>query len=93
MRKIKAKFVTVREDGSVEFALWGEGGAIMSDSYMGARYVPDYKANSRPAVWTQIVVTSLNSTNLPQENCAVASGLYVVAIEPEWFIYRLEIQD
>ena len=32
IRKIGAKFVMIREDGSMEFELWGDGGAIMSDS-------------------------------------------------------------
>ena len=93
IRKIGAKFVAVREDGSMEFALWGDGGAIMSDSYMGVRYVPkDYKAESRPG-WTQKVVASLDGAKLPQEKGSLASGLYVVAIEPEWFIYRFEYQE
>jgi len=39
------------------------------------------------------VVTSLDSAKLPQEKGAVASGLYVVPIEPEWFIYRFEYQE
>lgn len=93
IRKIGAKFVMVREDGSMEFALWGDGGAIMSDSYMGVRYYPkNLKAVSHPG-WTQTMVASLESAKLPQENGSVASGLYVVPIEPEWFIYRLEIQE
>ena len=93
IRKIGAKDVIVREDGSMEFALWGDGCAVCSDSYMGVRYYPkDHKAGS-PAGWTQTVVTSLDSAKLPQENGEVASGLYVVPIEPEWFIYRLEIQE
>lgn len=91
--KIGAKFVIVREDGSMEFALWGDGCTICSDSYMGVRYFPkDHKAVSHPG-WTQTVVASLDSAKLPQENNSIASGLYVVAIEPEWFIYRLEIQE
>jgi hypothetical protein len=93
IRKIGAKFVMVREDGSMEFALWGDGGPLVSDSYMGVRYYPkNLKAVSHPG-WTQTMVASLESTKLPQENGSVASGLYVVPIEPEWFIYRLEIQE
>jgi hypothetical protein len=92
IRKIGAKFVIVREDGSMEFALWGNGGTVMDDSYMGVRYFP--KDHSMDAMgWKQIVVTSLASAKLPQEHEAVATGLYVVSIEPEWFIYRLEIQE
>jgi len=93
IRKIGAKFVTVREDGSIEFALWGDGGTLVSDSYMGVRYFPkDHKTASNPG-WTQTVVPSLEGAKLPQEKGSVASGLYVVPIEPEWFIYRLEIQE
>jgi hypothetical protein len=93
IRKIGAKFVTIREDGSVEFALWGDGGTVVTDSYMGVRYDPkNLKAVSRPG-WTQTMVASLESVGLPQENGSVASGLYVVPIEPEWFIYRLEIRE
>jgi hypothetical protein len=93
IRRIGAKFVTVREDGSMEFALWGDGGTIISGSYMGVRYFPeDHKVNSRPG-WTQTLVASLDDTNLTQENGGVASGLYVVAIEPEWYVYRLEIKE
>ena len=93
IRNLGAKFVTVREDGSVEFALWGFGCAICSDSYMGVRYSPaDANARARPG-WTQKVVTSLDSKSLPQENGSIADGLYVVEIEPEWFVYRLEYRE
>ncbi len=40
-----------------------------------------------------MMVTSLKDANMPQENGSVASGLYVVPIEPEWFIYRFEYQE
>jgi hypothetical protein len=92
IRKTGAKYVIIREDGSMEFALWGDGCAICSDSFMGVRYYPkDHKAVSSVG-WTQTVVTSLDSAKLPQEKGAVATGLYVVPIEPEWFIYRFEYQ-
>jgi hypothetical protein len=91
--KIGAKNVIVREDGSMEFALWGDGCVVCSDSYMGVRYYPkDHKVVSSVG-WTQTVVTSLDSATLPQEKGAVASGLYVVPIEPEWFIYRFEYRE
>jgi hypothetical protein len=93
IRKIGAKSVIVREDGSMEFTLGGSGCAICSDSYMGVRYYPkNLKSVSHPG-WTQTVVASLDSAKLPQEKGSIASGLYVVPIEPEWFIYRLEIQE
>ena len=92
-RRLGLKFVIIREDGSMEFAVWGAGGAIMSDSYMGVRYYPkDHRADIRPG-WAHTVVSSLDSDKLPQEHASVATGLYVVAVEPEWFIYRFEYQE
>lgn len=91
IHKIGIKNVLVRGDGSMEFTLWGNGGPIMSDSYMGVRYYPaDHKSS---AGWMQTLVASLDSEKLPQENGAVASGLYVVPIEPEWYVYRFEYQE
>jgi len=93
IRKIGAKNVLIGNDGSVEFALYGFGCAICSDSYMGVRYVPkDRRTDTQPG-WEQIVVTSLDSAKLPQEHGGVATGLYVVPIEPEWFIFRDEYQE
>jgi hypothetical protein len=91
--KIGAKSVIVREDGSMEFALWGGGCAVCSDSYMGVRYYPkDHKAISSVG-WTHTVVSSLDSATLPHEKGAVASGLYVVPIEAEWYVYRFEYRE
>jgi hypothetical protein len=92
IRNIGARFVIISDDGSVEFALWGSGCAICSDSYMGVRYVPlDHEAPH--GGWQQTEVASLDSSKLPQENGSVASGLYVVSVEPKWFIYRFEYQE
>ena len=93
IRKIGAKDVIIREDGSIEFSLYGFGCTICSDSYMGVRYVPKVRRTDAPSGWEQTAVTSLDSAKLPQENGAVATGLYVVPIEPEWFIYRLDYQE
>jgi hypothetical protein len=94
IRKIGAKDVLIREDGSIEFALYGFGCAICSDSYMGVRYVPKVlRRTDYPSGWEQTAVTSLDSAKLPQASGAVATGLYVVPIEPEWFIYRLDYQE
>ena len=91
IRRIGAQFVDVREDGSVEFALRGSGCAICSDSYMGVRYFPeDHNTRARLA-WAPKLVNSLESKSLPQERGSVADGLYVVQLEPEWFLYRLQI--
>jgi hypothetical protein len=93
MSKIEAEAVIVREDGSMEFELWGSGCAICSDSYMGVRYSPqDRKIDSNPD-WTPTLVNSLDSATLPKEKGAVATGLYVMPIEPNWFVYRLEYQE
>jgi hypothetical protein len=93
IRKIGAKDVTIRGDGSIEFALYGFGCATCSDSFMGVRYVPKVRRADARLGWEQTAVTSLDSVKLPHENGAVATGLYVVNLEPEWFIYRLEYQE
>lgn len=93
IRKIGAKFVMVREDGSIEFPLYGFGCAICSDSFMGVRYAPKVRKTDASSGWEPTIVGSLDGARLPQEKGAVASGLYVVPIEPEWFIYRLEYQE
>jgi hypothetical protein len=93
MEKIGVKSVLIREDGSVEFELWGFGCAICSDSYMGVRYLPlHHDLRARPG-WTAELVRSLDDKELPRERGSIADGLYVVQIEPEWFIYRLEYQE
>jgi hypothetical protein len=93
IRKIGAKDVIVRQDSSIEFSLYGIGCAICSDSYMGVRYVPRGRETDAATEWKQNIVPSLDSAKLPQEHGAVATGLYVVPIEPEWFVYRLEYQE
>jgi hypothetical protein len=90
MGKIGAKSVLVRDDGSMEFTIWGFGCTICSDSFMGIRYSPMNHTKQGRAGWVPTLVSSLDSRNLPQENGSVATGLYVVRLEPEWFIYRLE---
>lgn len=87
------KFVIVREDGSMDFVVWGAGRPIKPYSYMGVRYYPKiHRTDIRPG-WVQSVVTSLESDKLPQEHGSVATGLYVVAVEPEWFIFRFEYRE
>ena len=93
IRKIGARGVTVREDGSIEFALYGYGCVICSDSYMGVRYVPKVRKTAALGGWEQTAVASLDSAKLLHKNGNVATGLYVVPIEPEWFIYRLDYQE
>jgi len=38
-------------------------------------------------------VASLDSAALPQEHGKVASGYYVLPIEPNWFLYRFEYEN
>ena len=93
MHSLGAKAAVVREDGSIEFELWGVGCAICSDSYKGLRYAPgDFKADARTG-WMPKLVKSLDSNDLPQTNGSINDGLYVVQIEPEWFIYRSEYHE
>jgi hypothetical protein len=91
MRKIGAKFVTVSEDGSVEFARWGFGCVICSDAYMGVRYSPEDHIPGTRGEWVPKPVNSLE--NLPANKGTVEDGLYVVKLEPEWFLYRLQINE
>ena len=92
MRKIDAKFVTVREDGSAEFALSGFGCTICSDSYFGVRYQPSRRSSSDPG-WAAQSVESLSDKDLPHNGGSIADGLYVVNIAPEWFVYRFEYRE
>jgi len=92
MREIGAKSVLIRKDGSVEFVLWGLGCVICSDSYMGARYVPTAQSSKADPGWAQQLVPSLQDESLPKEDGRISDGLYVIPVEPEWFIYRLEIR-
>ncbi len=91
--RIGAKYILVREDGSIEFALRGHGCTICSDSYIGVRYVPNVPNEAPYSGWTQQLVDSLESAKLPQEGGGVASGLYVVPIEPNWYVYRFEYRE
>lgn len=93
IRKIGAKNVVIGKDGSIEFSLYGFGCAICSDSYMGVLYLPIDRRTDAPAGGEHTVVTSLDSATLPQEHGAVATGLYIVPIEPGWFIYRDEYRE
>lgn len=92
-RALKLKFVTVREDGSIDFCLWGWGGAIMSDSYMGVHYRPKDRGPYTGPGWSPTIVATLDEKTLPQENGRVATGYYAIAVEQEWFIYRFEYQE
>jgi hypothetical protein len=95
MRRIGAKSVMVRPDGSIEFQLWGFGCAPCtdSDSFMGMRYSP---INGRPPTRygsAPKLVKSLDDASLPKDKGAVADGLYVIPLDAQWSIYRLEISD
>ena len=92
IRDIGAKFVLISDDGSVQFVLWGDGCAICSDSYMGVLYLPPDRETPHGG-WQHTTVASLDSSKLPQKKGSVATGLYVVPVEPKWFIYRFEYQE
>jgi hypothetical protein len=93
MRRTDTKEVYVRPDGSIEFQLWGFGCAPCSDSFKGMRYFPIDAEPLPGGGWVPKLVSSLDSESLPKEKGAVADGLYVIQIEPEWTIYRLKIDD
>lgn len=93
MRSIGADAVYVRPDGSIEFQLWGFGCAPCSDSFKGIRYSPLGAKPHTTFEWVPQVVGSLDSQDLPKAKGAVADGLYVIPLEPEWSIYRVEISD
>jgi hypothetical protein len=94
MRSTGAQEVLVRPDGSIEFQLWGFGCAPCSDSFKGMRYFPiDGKPQEGKWARTPIIVSSLDDERLPKEKGAVADGMYVIPLEPEWSIYRVEISD
>jgi hypothetical protein len=93
MRSIGAKAVYVRPDGSIEFQLWGFGCAPCADSFKGLRFQPKGGHPQYPHGGAPIVVSSLKDESLPKYKGAVADGLYVVPLDPEWSIYRLEISD
>ncbi len=93
IKRLGLKSVKVGEDGSIDFAVYSVGCTICTDTDVGVRYFPrDHKKNAY-SYWTPIEVASLDSAKLPQENGAVASGLYVMPIEPDWYVYRLEIEE
>ena len=93
MHIIGIQEILVREDRSVEFSMWGCGSAVSSDHFMGVRYVPRDHLPTPQFRLPPVTVTSINADKLPHENGDVATGLYVVSIEPEWYIYRFEYQE
>ena len=90
MRSIDAEEVFVRPDGSIEFQIWGFGCAPCSDSYKGIRYFPAGH-QSQEGVWTPKIEKSLEDGSLPKEKGVIADGLYVIPLDSEWSIYRVEI--
>jgi hypothetical protein len=93
MSTIGAKAVYVRPDGSIEFELWGFGCAPCSDSFKGIRYSPVGAKPQADFQWTPKLEASLDTERLPKEKGVVPDGLYVVPLDTEWSIYRLEISD
>lgn len=93
MRRIGAKSVMVRQDGSIEFQLWGFGCAPCTDSFMGMRYSLIGGPPQPDGGWAPKSVNSLDDADLPKDKGAVADGLYVIPIDSEWSIYRLQVSD
>jgi hypothetical protein len=93
LREVGAKDVVVREDGSIEISLWGFGCTICSDSYMGVLYYPKNHRNDVIRGWIPVEVASLEDGRLPQENGSAATGLYVIPMEPDWYVFRFEYQE
>jgi hypothetical protein len=93
IQRIGAKSVYVRRDGSVEFELWGFGCAPCTDSYKGVRFAPNGAPAKYPYGGAPKITRSLEDKNLPREKDAVADGLYVLPLDGEWSIYRLQISD
>ncbi len=93
MRSTGAKAVYVRPDGSIEFQLWGFGCAPCADSFKGLRFQPIGGQPQYPYGGAPILVSSLRDESLPKNKRAIADGLYVLPLEREWSIYRLEISD
>lgn len=92
LKEIGAKAVLVGEDGTVEFQMWGSGGAIMSDSYKGIRYAGNVSWTGRSG-WMPTIVQSLDDDQLPHDKGGVVSGLYILPIDQNWSIYRFEYQE
>ena len=93
IRNIGAKSIYLRQDGSIEFELWGFGCAPCADSFKGVRFAPADGQPKYPYGGAPLIVRSLENSSLPKSKGAVADGLYVVPIDREWSIYRLEISD
>jgi hypothetical protein len=93
MRSIDAKQVFVRPNGSIEFELWGFGCAPCTDSFKGILYLPTDGKRATNDPWTPKLVKSLNDESLPKEKGVITDGIYVLALEPKWFIYRAQIDD
>jgi hypothetical protein len=93
MSSIGAQQVFVRPDGSIEFQLWGFGCAPCTDSFKGLRFQAEGSHPRYPYGGAPMVVNSLGDESLPKNNGAVADGLYLVPLEREWSIFRLQISD
>jgi hypothetical protein len=89
MSSIGAQAVYVRADGSIEFQIWGFGCAPCSDSFKGLRYFPIY-GKPQDGPWAPRVVDSLDDESLPKDRDSVADSIYIVPLEPQWAIYRIE---
>ena len=85
-----AKTIVLGDDGSMEFALWGTGCAICSDSYKGFLYLPTGARPGQVRGWVPAFAISLEDDALPKANGKVSDGLYLLPIDSEWAIFRIK---
>lgn len=93
IHKIGAKTVFVRPDGAIEFELWGFGCAPCTDSFKGMRFAPLGSHPQYPYGGAPRTVNSLEDKSLPNHQGVVADGLYVIPLDDQWSIYRVQISD
>jgi hypothetical protein len=60
---------------------------------MGMRYSPPGGPPQPDGEWAPKSVNSLDDASLPKDKGAVADGLYVIPLDGEWSIYRLQVSD
>ena len=91
-KKLGLKFITIGDSG-IEFVMYGNGGAIADDSYMGIAYRPKNGIGKGNPGWKSTLAASLDDKDLPKEKREIETGFYVVPIEGDWYLYRLEYRE
>ena len=75
------------------FTLWGTGCAICSDRYKAVMYLPQGAHGGPGAQWTPGEAKSLADKDLPHSGRSIVDGLYIVPLEPEWYLFRFEYSE